>query len=147
MADNEDQIDRRFEELIKAEYGNVPGSGAYQEPAVEPTRPARKHFGRQKPLPDPIEYFNLSAEIERAEPDDPGWTPPAPSPLAQFRRRTVIAIACLVVAGVCFVLMLAGQALPEWLKIAAGTSFALGLILLLTAIPKHRDEYDDDLGD
>ena len=64
---DDEEFDRRFQALIRAEFGDVAGAGPPGEPAAPPKadRPQSRRFGARK-LKDPIEYFNLSKAIEEA---------------------------------------------------------------------------------
>ena len=147
MPDNDD-IDRRFEEMIRAEYGNVPGSGEYIEAASIPVKPVRPRtwFSRRKPLPDPIEYFNLSAEIDKAIPDEPErWIPPTPERIHPLPLRIKLAISLLVFAIAASLLLLAGVPIPMWARFGIVISFSGGLVILLRAIPhRYRNSGQDD---
>ena len=62
------QVDQRFRELIRAEFGDVAGTwdlGDADPPPLAP--PPVRRFRPARKLPDPIEYFNLGQEIDWAE--------------------------------------------------------------------------------
>lgn len=136
---NDDELDRRFRELIRTEFGDVAGARDPDEADPPPwSPPPRQRF--QRPLPDPIEYFNLSQAIDETEPDDDfeRWNPPverfARPPMRVLAGSvlllTVLALGAVVLAG-----WRPGSAVGIVIVVAGG----LGLGLLLSALPRRRD--------
>ena len=148
MSHSDDDVDQRFRDLIRAEFGDVAGSQGPGEQCIPPAAvPAqnRRRFGTRK-LRDPIEYFNLSQAIEETTPDEDleRWTPPAGDSLPLPSLRVVAGIMLLVASLLMGLVVLAGLS-PGWtLGIVILLATGLGLGLLLSALPRHRD--DDDFG-
>lgn len=141
MSAFDDQMDRRFREMIKAEFGDVAGTRAPDDPAPTfappATQPARQGLFRRK-LPDPIEYFNLGEAIDRVDPAElESWHPPEPEPIGRPRGKVIVAILCLVIALLMGVISAAGINLPGGLAIIGVLVFAAGLALLLWSIPRR----------
>lgn len=147
MSNRDDEMDQRFREMIRAEFGDVAGSRSSNEeadPSVPSPPPQARRFGVRK-LKDPIEYFNLSRAIEEAATDDDHerWDPPGDASLRRPRLRVVIGAALLVVALVMGVMVLAGLRPDWWVGLLTLLAAGFGLGLLLSALPRHRDDDGD----
>ena len=144
---DDEEVDRRFQALIRAEFGDVAGSGPPAEPVGSPKvdPPQSRRFGARK-LKDPIQYFNLSKAIEDANPDEDHerWHPPVELSWGRPRLRVIIGVALLVVTLLTGILVLAGLRPGVWLAVAAALAAALGLALLFSALPRRADPLDGD---
>lgn len=149
MSNGDAEFDQRFRELIRAEFGDVPGSRGPGEDAAPPTvvRPPQPgRFGVRK-TKDPIEYFNLSRAIEEVTtPDDDHdrWDPPVDASLGHPRARVVIGVALLAATLLMGVAVLAGLRPAWWVGVITLLGFGLGLGLLFSALPRHRKDGDGD---
>lgn len=137
-----DEVDERFRELIRTEFGDVAGSRAPGEPEPAPivSPPPRRLFGSRK-LPDPIEYFNLSQAIEETPEDydfEP-WSPPVEAASGRPRLRVLAGVALLVAAMLMGALVLAGLRPGVMVNIACLISAGTGLALLFSALPGRND--------
>lgn len=140
MTDHD--IDRRFRELIQQEYGNVGGSGVDDVSYVAKPAYRRTIFGKKKPLPDPIEYFNLEQAIDNAVVDDePGWTPPPAEPIGRLPRKAICGLALMALSFVCSIIAMISS--MAWLRYPTVFCFAAGLIVLLTLIPRSWGDSSD----
>lgn len=145
---HDDQVDRRFREMIKAEFGDVAGTRAPGEPAPDsgPQESGRGFF--RKELPDPIEYFNLSAEIDRATPGHvERWYPPTPDPIGWPPRRIMVAVGFMAVPLLLGIVAALGVVIPGTITIGAVLIFAAGLALLLLSIPRRWPNDEDAWSD
>ena len=144
---DDEEFDRRFQALIRAEFGDVAGAGPPGEPAAPPKadRPQSRRFGARK-LKDPIEYFNLSKAIEQATPDDDHerWRPPVESSWGRPRLKVIIGVALLVTTLLTGILVLAGLRPGVWLAVLTALAACLGLALLFSALPRHCDPTNGD---
>jgi len=144
---DDEEFDRRFQALIRAEFGDVAGAGPPGEPAAPPKadRPQSRRFGARK-LKDPIEYFNLSKAIEEATPDDghERWRPPVESSWGRPRLKVIIGVALLVTTLLTGILVLAGLRPGVWLAVLTALAACLGLALLFSALPRHCDPTNGD---
>lgn len=147
MSSNDDEFDQRFRELIRAEFGDVAGSRGPNDADPPPLAPAPvppRRFGARK-LRDPIEYFNLSQAIEQSEPDDDfeRWRPPGESILAHPpKARVAVGIVLLVICLLVGVVVLAGWRPVWWIGLSTVLVAGAGLALLLSALPRTRDDGD-----
>lgn len=147
-SSDEDEIDRRFRELIRAEFGDVAGARAPDEaapPPPPPNPPSSRRFSVRK-LKDPIEYFNLSEALEHATPDDDHerWRPPVDQLRSRPRLRVLIGIALVTVTLLMGMLALVGLNPGLLAGLVTAAAGAVGLGLLFSALPRRRD---DDGGD
>lgn len=146
-SSDEDEIDRRFRELIRAEFGDVAGARAPGEaapPPPPPNPPASRRFSVRK-LKDPIEYFNLSEALEHATPDDDHerWRPPVDLTWDRPRLRVLIGVALVTVTLLMGMLVLIGMNPGVWAGIVTAAGGAVGLGLLFSALPRRRDDSGD----
>lgn len=135
-------VDQRFRELILAEFGDV--AGARDPDDVDPpplAPPPVRRFRPAKKLPDPIEYFNLTDEIERATPDEDfeRWNPPVGKTFGPLPARAIVGIVLLVATVALGIAVLAGFASGLPVGIIALASAGIGIGLLLSTLPRHRD--------
>lgn len=146
MGASDEEFDQRFRDLIRAEFGDVAGSEEPGKRVAPPpwVPPKSGRFGARK-LKDPIEYFNLSNAIEETTPDDDHerWDPPIDASLGRPRPRVVIGVVILAGVLLVAVAVLAGLHPPWWLATAALVGLGFGLSLLLSALPRHRNDDGD----
>lgn len=139
MSSDED-LERRFRELIRAEFGDVAGARLPGEAEPAPWSPPPRRRFQRRPLPDPIEYFNLSQAIEETEPDDDfeRWNPPVDARLPRPPLRGLLGAVLVLGTMLLGVMVLAGwrSHLALGLILVSG---GIGLGLLLSTIPRHRD--------
>lgn len=136
---SDEDLDRRFREMIRAEFGDV--AGARHPDDAEPAAwspPPKKRF--QRPLPDPIEYFNLSQAIDQTEPDDDfeRWDPPTDTKLPRPPIRVAVGVVLVVATVMMGAMVLAGWRPGTGPGIAISLVGGLGLALLLSALPRRR---------
>lgn len=139
MSADDDELDQRFRDLIRAEFGDVAGTrspGETEPPPLAP--PPARRFGARK-LKDPIEYFNLSQAIEAATPDEDHerWNPPVDASVRPPKRVWVgvgVLVATIVVGVVLSANHTPSGATTVIVLIGSGT----GLALLLSGVPRRR---------
>ncbi|MFB9620082.1 hypothetical protein [Brooklawnia cerclae] len=145
MTDRNDDTDRRFRELIRAEFGNV--AGANEPGDADPSPPFPHPSRRNVPLPDPIDYFNLSDAIDRAVPDDETehWDPPVDASPIHLPRRAMVGGVIVAVGLLLGIAAMAGVRLPLAGGIATVACIGAGMALLLSTLPLGQGR--DDGGD
>lgn len=135
---SDEELDRRFRELIRSEFGDVAGARDPDEADPPPwSPPPRQRF--QRPLPDPIEYFNLSQAIDETEPDDDfeRWNP-AGERLSRPRLRVLIGALLVLLAVSLAAMVLAGWRPSTAVSVLIVVISGLGLGLLLSSLPRWR---------
>lgn len=139
MSGNDDELDQRFRDLIRAEFGDVAGTrspGEADPPPLAP--PPVRRFGVRK-LKDPIEYFNLSQAIEAATPDEDfeRWSPPVDASIHPS-RRVWVGIGVLVVTLIGGVVLSINHAPGVVTTVVVLLGTGSGLALLLSSLPRRR---------
>ena len=140
------QVDQRFRELIRAEFGDVAGTrdpGDADPPPLAP--PPVRRFRPARKLPDPIEYFNLGQEIDWAEPDEDfeRWRPTPPLTTGGLPLRGLFGIALLLVTVAIAVAVLVGLPTRWPVGIGALVCAGVGFGLLFSLLPRHREAGGD----
>lgn len=137
-------VDQRFREMIRAEFGDVAGSRDPDDVEPPPLAPPPvRRFRATRKLPAPIEYFNLSDEIERATPDEDfeRWNPPTSKGLGlgPLSAKAIVGIVCLLATIGLGIAVLAGLRPGVPVGVAALMLTGLGVGLLLSTVPRHRE--------
>lgn len=141
------EIDRRFAELVERFYG---GDGARADDPVRPDRPDRTEA---PPHPSVSEnwhaghpLFQLNAEPEPVDPSDPAdrYVPEPMEPIPRLSRPALIGALMLTTSALMGLLAVLGLPFPAWAGWLAITGFTLGMIILLSRLPRHRDPEDGD---
>lgn len=134
MNRDPDDIDARFAELIRDEFGDeqlpeghLDDSGVFQGPVLPP------HTWRE---PEP---FSFERALESVEPDD--TEPFQPEPLPPARPWTGLRLAGALLLGLGLLVLVAsvfGLRLESFITTLAGIAAVSGLVLLLMRVPNDR---------
>ncbi|MGI8767522.1 MAG: hypothetical protein ACR2I1_00225 [Propionibacteriaceae bacterium] len=137
------EIDRRFAELVSRFYDAEVGEERSHRPlAPRPFTAEPQGLTTDEPL--------FTAPPEPAEPvpqadDQPEAFEPAPAePLPRLSTPALTGSLMLTSSIVICLLAVLGVRFPAWAGWLAITGFAIGLILLLSRLPHHRDPEDGD---
>lgn len=126
-------VDARFHEIMDSAFG--------PDGWPEPSSPAP-----QRPTATPRDDFNLTEAMARVTPDDPAepFVPEDPAPLPRPRGRAALGAALLAFSLLVAVAAMAGVQVGFWWGRLAVLTFAGGLVVLFTALPRRpRDPWDD----
>jgi len=144
--------DARFARLIQDEFGVAVNGPATSEDIAHaslahPANGRRPKARRPKASRNdpPRQWFSLDRAIDAAEPDVEPFIPPTPAPLPRPRNRlAILGVVLLVAAVVIGAAWLLGVPVPIWLRATAGLAVGAGLAVLLTSLPRHKDDLWDD---
>lgn len=144
------EIDRRFAELVERYYRGG-GTGQPDGPA-RPDQHARPEASPRPPgssqdwrTGHPL--FQLNPEPDDVvDPPDQGerYVPQPMEPMPRLSRPALVGSLMLTTSALMGLLAVLGLPFPPWAGLLAITGFTLGMIILLSRLPRHRDPEDGD---
>ncbi len=140
------EIDRQFAELIARYHEGAertdPGSAPTRPVLEPPDRPAapapRADWHADHPL------FQLPPEPDEVPEPVERYDPGPLEPLPRLSRPALIGALMLTTSVLIALLAVLGLPFPAWVGWLAITGFTIGLVVLLSRLPRHRDPDDGD---
>lgn len=136
----------RFAQLVKDEFGVAVEGPVITEDSVHRKPPHQLLWRRQIKVPTEQvnRWFSLDDALNQAEPDDEPFEPPPAPPIMHPRSRMVmVGLVLFAFSVVIFILTLARIDLPSWLRIVGWLAIGAGLVVMLMALPKHHNPYEE----